>query len=155
MSLPIAPITLAPWEGPHVWIKGVKVTLKVVREATEERFGLFGYDEPAHDSGPPLHIHQRMIEMLHVQAGTVTIRVGEHVVQGQPGSFVLVPKGMPHAFNNPTSSPSKLLIMFTPADARQGYFQNLADLYRDGRQPSREALLELMHRYDQYLVEGN
>ena len=37
----------------------------------------------------------------------------------------------------------------------EGYFQGLADLHRDGRQPSREALLELMHRYDQYLVEGD
>ena len=133
MSLPIVPTILAPGEGPGVWIKGVKVTFKVVGGATDGQFGLFEYDEPAHDPGPPLHVHRRMIEMFYVQAGAVTIRVGEQGVQGQPGSCVLVPKGMPHAFRNPTSSPSKMLIAFTPANTREGYFQGLADLSRDGR----------------------
>ena len=77
------------------------------------------------------------------------------MVQRQRGSFVLVPQGVPHAFGNPMSSASKLLIIFTPADTREGYFQELAELYRDGKQPSREALIEVMHRYDQYLVDGD
>ena len=77
------------------------------------------------------------------------------MVQRQRGSFVLVPQGVPYAFGNPTSSPSKLLIMLTPADTREGYSQELEELYRDGKQPSREALIEVMHRYDQYLVDGD
>ena len=36
---------------------------------------------------------------------------------------------------------SKLLIMFCPADSREQYFEGLAELMKNGREPSREELL--------------
>ena len=40
--------------------------------------------------------------------------------------------------------------MFCPADSREQYFIGLAELKKNGRQPTREELLELMERFDQY-----
>lgn len=57
-------------------------------------------------------------------------------------------------FSNPGRHRSKLLILFCPADAREGYFEGLAELTRDGRQPTHEELVELMRKFDQYLVPG-
>jgi mannose-6-phosphate isomerase-like protein (cupin superfamily) len=37
---------------------------------------------------------------------------------------------------------------------REKYFQGLAELFKDGQTPSREALVELMARFDQELVKN-
>ncbi len=37
-------------------------------------------------------------------------------------------------------------------DSREGYFEDLAELKHDARQPTHEELVELMRRFDQYLV---
>jgi hypothetical protein len=66
---------------------------------------------------------------------------------------MLVPPGTVHAFSNPGPDPATLLIMFCPADHREQYFEGIADLTRDGRQPSREELVSLMRRFDQEPVD--
>jgi hypothetical protein len=65
---------------------------------------------------------------------------------------MLVPENTPHGFSNPGQMRSKLLIMFCPADEREKYFEGLAELTKNGRQPSQEELLELMQKFDQYPV---
>lgn len=64
-----------------------------------------------------------------------------------------MPPGAIHGFANTSASPATLLIMFCPADAREKYFQSLADLTRDGRQPSRNELIALMRLFDQEPIE--
>ncbi|MGL5871815.1 MAG: hypothetical protein ACRC2R_05500 [Xenococcaceae cyanobacterium] len=42
--------------------------------------------------------------------------------------------------------------MFCSADEREKYFEGLAELTKNGRQPHQEELLELMQKFDQYPV---
>jgi hypothetical protein len=65
---------------------------------------------------------------------------------------MLVPENTPHGFSNVGQTQATLLIMFCPADSREQYFEGLAELMKDGRQPSQEELLELMQQFDQYPV---
>lgn len=65
---------------------------------------------------------------------------------------VLVPRGTPHAFANRGTTPAKLLIMFCPGSDREKYFEGLAQLFQDGTL-NKEALLELMQRFDQEPVD--
>ncbi|MBD2185817.1 cupin domain-containing protein [Planktothrix sp. FACHB-1355] len=149
MTLPIKEIVLAPGEGNHLIIGNSEVTFKVVGADTHGHLGLFENLIQPGGTAPELHIHRQMEEMFYVLEGEVEIQVGERIVQGQPGAFVLVPRNTPHTFSNRGTKPAKLLIMFCPAGEREKYFEGLAELLKEGNKPSREALVDLMRRFDQ------
>lgn len=153
MTLPIQEIVLAPGEGNRLTIGSSEVTFKAVGADTQGHLGLF--ENLIHPGGtaPGPHIHRHMEEMFYVLEGEVEILVGNRTVQGQPGAFVLVPRGTPHAFANRGTKPAKLLIMFCPGSDREKYFEGLAELLKHGQTPNREDLLELMRQFDQEPVD--
>lgn len=153
MTLPIQEIVLAPGEGNHLTMGNSEVTFKAVGSDTHGHLGVFENLIQPGGTAPGLHIHRHMEEMFYVLEGEVEILVGHQKVQGQPGAFVLVPRGTPHAFANRGTKPAKLLIMFTPAGEREKYFEGLAELMKNGQKPDKEALLELMRQFDQEPVE--
>ncbi len=151
MSLPTI---LRPGEGRSVKIGAkTRCTFKVTSEDTQGHFGLFEYVMAADAEGARPHLHKRLTEMFYVVEGEVELLLEQRRVMASPGTFMRVPQGTPHGFSNPGSRRSKLLILFCPADSREGYFEGLAELTRDGRQPTQE-LVELMRKFDQYLVPG-
>ncbi|MCL1475356.1 cupin domain-containing protein [Argonema antarcticum] len=149
MTLPIKEIVLAPGEGNHLIIGNSEITFKVVGADTHGHLGLFENLIQPGGTTPELHIHRQMEEMFYVLEGEVEIQVGERIVQGQTGAFVLVPRNTPHTFSNRGTKPAKLLIMFCPAGEREKYFEGLAELLKEGNKPSREAIIDLMRRFDQ------
>jgi quercetin dioxygenase-like cupin family protein len=64
--------------------------------------------------GPPQHIHGAEEEAFYVIDGAVNVQVGDEVVHGTPGAFVLIPRGTVHTFWNAGSSPAKLLAIVSP-----------------------------------------
>lgn len=107
--------------------------------------------EPGTTGASP-HIHKELTEMFYVVEGEVELILDQRKVIAVPGAFMLVPENTPHGFANPGQTRSKLLIMFCPADSREEYFKRLAELTKNGRQPSQAELLELMQKFDQYPV---
>jgi quercetin dioxygenase-like cupin family protein len=149
MSLPLI---LQPGEGESVKIKTSTCTFKATGKDTKGQFGLFEFVmEPGTEGASP-HLHKQLTEMFYVVEGEVELLLNQRKVIAPPGTYMLVPENTPHGFSNPGNKRSILLIMFCPADSREKYFQGLAELTKDGRQPSKEELIELMHRFDQYLV---
>jgi len=153
MTLPIKEIILAPGQGHHLTTGNSQITFKAVGADTLGHLGLFENLIQPGGTAPILHLHRQMEEMFYVLEGQVEIQVGNQIVQGQPGAFVLVPRNTPHTFANRSSKPAKLLIMFCPGGEREKYFAGLAELLKDGQKPDREALLELMRQFDQEPVE--
>ncbi|MEO8540395.1 MAG: cupin domain-containing protein [bacterium] len=146
------PLFLLPGEGR--WVSsgpGGRTTFKATGAETESRFGLFESVQPAHSRGPELHLHRRMTEMFWVLEGTIHIEAGGQAIDAPAGSFALVPPGTLHRFNNPLDVPSRMLIMFSPGDDREKYFEGLAEFAARSNPPSREEVLDLMHRYDQFV----
>ena len=47
---------------------------------------------------PPLHVHHDEDEAFHLLSGSMRFRCGEEEFDLEPGGFVLVPRGTPHAF---------------------------------------------------------
>ena len=82
-------------------------------------------------SGPPLHLHTHADEVLYVLEGSLVVRLGDEQREVTSGAFAWIPRGTPHAFANPSSTPTRLLGMATPAGleallAEQGaYFAQL------------------------------
>jgi len=65
--------------------------------------------------GPPLHVHPAEDEVLWVIEGTLGFRLGEERAEAPAGTFVFVPRTVPHAFRNVGTGPARILVLFTPA----------------------------------------
>ena len=98
MTLPIKEIVLAPKEGDRLTVGNSEVIFKAVGSDTHGHLGLFENVIQPSGTVPELHIHRQMEEMFYVLEGEVEIKVGNQTIQGQPGAFVLVPRGTPHTF---------------------------------------------------------
>jgi len=87
--------------------------------------------EVAPHGGPPLHIHHRQEETLHVLSGRFKVRVGdeEHVLER--GGFAFLPSGRPHAFLNLTDAPADVIVVYTPGGGHH-FYTELGPLTRNG-----------------------
>lgn len=149
------PRVLRPREGEYVVIGGnVRCSFKVTGGDTDSHFGLFELEMDPGAMGARAHTHQHLTEIFYIVEGEVRLLAGEERVVGTRGTLLLVPPGAVHGFANTGRGPATLLIMFCPADTREKYFEGLAELTQDGRQPAREELMALMRRFDQEPAEG-
>jgi mannose-6-phosphate isomerase-like protein (cupin superfamily) len=149
MSLPLI---LQPGEGRSVQIRTSTCTFKATGNETHGHFGLFEFVMAAGTNGASPHIHKELTEMFYVVEGEIELVLGDRRIVAEPKTFMLVPENTPHGFSNVGQTQATLLIMFCPADSREQYFEGLAELTKDGRQPTQEELLDLMQRFDQYPV---
>lgn len=65
--------------------------------------------------GPPPHIQTREEEGFYVLEGEVVFRADGQSWVGTPGTFLHVPRGVPHQFKNESDEPVRMLIFFAPA----------------------------------------
>lgn len=65
--------------------------------------------------GPPPHYHTREEESFYVIEGEITFTVEGKTITGTPGTFVQIPRTVPHAFKNKSDKPAQMLIQCVPA----------------------------------------
>ena len=83
-----------------VWnVFGVKITGKVLSEDTEGVYSVIITETPA-QGGPPLHVHQHEDELFYILKGNYTFTCGDKEYDAPQGSFIKLPKGIPHKFTN-------------------------------------------------------
>lgn len=75
--------------------------------------------------GPPLHRHRDAAEAFFVLEGEYLMFLEDEQHHCPPGSFVYVPRDVPHTFKVTSAGPGKKLNLFTPA-AMVGFFEELA-----------------------------
>jgi mannose-6-phosphate isomerase-like protein (cupin superfamily) len=73
--------------------------------------------------GPPLHVHSREDESFYVLDGSVTVQCGDETFDAGPGSFVFLPRRVPHAFRSVGES-VRVLLIATPGGIEE-YFREL------------------------------
>lgn len=98
---------------------------------TDERFALLRTQREPSGFGPPLHRHLDAAEAFFVLEGDYAIFLGAEQHRCPPGSFVYVPRAVPHTFQVISSTPGMKLNLFTPA-AMLGYFEELSEAARSG-----------------------
>ena len=81
-----------------------------------------------------------------VLEGVVGAQIAEQVIQAGPGTVLVKPRGVPHAFWNPTDQPARLLEVISPAGFEQ-YFAGLADILSSPQPPDAGQLAALADRY--------
>lgn len=132
-------------EGLRREARGSEMWFKATAASTNGRFSLMERTLPPGGRMPPAHRHSENEEAYFVLEGTVEFRVGEEVVEGSGGTFVLVPAGEPHTFGNTSDDPARLLVLHVPALDR--YFEDLEQLWASPEAPDRETELALMRRH--------
>jgi quercetin dioxygenase-like cupin family protein len=108
-------VAVAPGEG--VTIEGPAggpLTFKVRGEQTNGALTAFE-NVIAPGDGPPLHRHAGEDEAWYVIAGELRFRLGEDIASAPAGTFVFVPRGTPHCFQNVGAEPARILVLFTPS----------------------------------------
>jgi uncharacterized cupin superfamily protein len=144
-----------PGEGRSVQIGTSHCTFKVTGHDTHGHFGIFEYVLEPESGGSSYHIHKEMVEIFYVVDGEVELTLDQETITAQPGTFMTVPEHTPHAFANPGTKRSTLLIMFCPDRSRENYFEGLADLMKEGRNPSQDELRAWARQFDQYPAESS
>jgi quercetin dioxygenase-like cupin family protein len=105
---------------------------------TDGDYGLFESLLPPGAMGPGPHFHQTFSESFYVLDGFLSLlgRNGEFVSAGA-GEHVYVPRQSVHGFRNASASdPVRFLILFTPGTPREEYFEGLARMFAEGKQPT-------------------
>lgn len=139
---------------PDVVFGGVSVTYLARSDATADVLGIYRLALDPRTPGAGLHRHARLTETFAVEAGTLALHLDGTDLDLGPGDFALVRPGKPHAFANRSDQPVRLTLSFTPALAREGFFEGLADLAARGHLSDAEAMEDLMLRYDQEPLAG-
>jgi quercetin dioxygenase-like cupin family protein len=77
------------------------------------------------DAGPPLHVHTREDEFVYVIEGEFRWKLGDEIRHAPAGSFVFIPRGLAHCFQNIGAQPARQLVMFSPS-GMEGFFDRLS-----------------------------
>jgi quercetin dioxygenase-like cupin family protein len=83
--------------------------------------------EVAANQGPPFHVHANEDETLYVLEGSFRFRLGDELRKAPVGSFVYVPRGLPHCFQNVGESTGRMLVTFSPAGMER-FFERFAEI---------------------------
>jgi quercetin dioxygenase-like cupin family protein len=122
-----APFAVAPGGGPTIQgPAGGPLTFKARGEQTGGRLTLFE-NVIAPGDGPPLHAHADEDESWIVLEGELRFRLGDELASAPAESFVFVPRGTPHCFQNVGDGPARIVVLFTPSGMER-FFDRFAAL---------------------------
>ncbi len=74
--------------------------------------------------GPPRHVHSREDEVLYVLKGTYRIWHGDEVVEGGPGTVMVLPRNVPHTFQNVGKTSGRVMVVIMPGGL-EGFFKEV------------------------------
>jgi quercetin dioxygenase-like cupin family protein len=101
-------------EGKKLWVVDELMTFKATGEDTGGAYSLTDSVVPS-GGGPPPHIHHRDDEAFWLLEGELEVMVGEDNFRAGVGSFVHLPKDIPHAYENVGAEPARFLTLMVPA----------------------------------------
>ena len=128
---------------------GRNLIFKVTGEDTGGAFDYF-IVEVAPKGGPPMHVHHKQEETIHVLKGRYKIRIGEDIFYCDEGGFAYLPSKVPHAFLNLTDEPGEIIVVYTPGGGHK-FYEEFGPVARSGH-PDREVIAALFEKYDMTLL---
>lgn len=109
------PVVLAPGEGRAYPMGAISAIFKADGAETGGRYSISEWWLDPHRRGPGPHSHPDD-DVFYVLAGTMSVLLGSEWFDASAGSFVLVPGGVTHAFENRGSERAGMLDVSVPGD---------------------------------------
>ena len=134
-------------ERPQLLDGPLAATLVLSSESTDGNVAVVEHLLAPRALGAPVHTHRNEDEYSLVLDGKVGVELGDEVLEAATGSVVVKPRGIPHAFWNPTDAPARLLEVIVPGGF-ETYFAELHEILSRPGPPDLAALSVLAGRYD-------
>ena len=109
-------------EGEVTWFQPNRMEIKATAEATGGAYGLVESWIRA-GSSPPLHVHHREDEAFFVLEGRVRFRCADRDIVGGPGSFVFLPRDVPHTFVVEGDEDAHMLTLLSPGGGERFFIE--------------------------------
>ncbi len=132
-------------EGMRLNVQGIVFTYKAVSEDTDGNYAFTEGIVPPHH-GAPEHIHHREDEAFYILEGEFEIQCGGELFKASPGTFALLPKGLPHRFQNLSEKPGKVLCVQSPSGIEE-FFEHMSLLAEAGP-PDVDKMKALADKYE-------
>ena len=113
--LPSGVIVLPPGEGRHYACGPMQSVFLADGEETESRYSVSIWRVDPNKPGPGAHAHESNDELFFVIDGTMTFLVGNQHIDAVAGTFLRIPAGVMHDFENRTAYPAAALNVFIPS----------------------------------------
>jgi mannose-6-phosphate isomerase-like protein (cupin superfamily) len=128
---------------------GRDLIFKVTGEDTGGAFDYF-IVQVAPKGGPPLHVHHKQEETIHVLKGRFKIRIGEDIFYIEEGGFAYLPSKVPHAFLNLTDEQGEIIVVYTPGGGHK-FYEELGPASRGGT-TDRKGIAAIFEKHDMTLL---
>ena len=112
------PVVLGPGEGRTYAMGPLSAVFKADGAETEQQYSISEWWLEPQTKGPGAHAHAED-DVFYVLAGTMTVLVDGEWVDASAGSFVLVPGGVTHDFENRSSERAGMLNVSNPGGFEQ------------------------------------
>lgn len=107
------PVILAPGEGRSYGMGRIAAVFKADGRETGSRYSISEWWLEPHTAGPGPHSHPED-DVFYVIAGTMSLLAGDEWVHAGAGSFVLIPGGVTHDFENRGDVRAGVLNFYAP-----------------------------------------
>jgi quercetin dioxygenase-like cupin family protein len=128
---------------------GRDLIFKVTGEDTGGAFDYF-IVQVAPRGGPPLHVHHKQEETIHVLKGRFKVQIGDDTYTIEQGGFAYMPSKIPHAFLNLTDQQAEVIVVYTPGGGHK-FYEEFGPVSRNGP-PDPKILGPLFAKYDMTLL---
>ena len=95
---------------------GRSFSLKLLGGETGGSIMMFEETIPA-GTKSTFHLHHDSDEVAYVLSGEITVKIGDAVTVGGPGTCAFMPRGVPHAWKSTGTETGHVLFLYTPAKA--------------------------------------
>jgi mannose-6-phosphate isomerase-like protein (cupin superfamily) len=112
------PIVLAPDEGRQYPMGRIRAVFKADGSETAGAYSISEWWLEPNTTGPGAHAHAED-DVFFVLAGTMSFLLDGEWIDASRGSFVLVPGGMTHDFQNRSDAPAGVLNLSCPGNFEQ------------------------------------
>lgn len=111
-----------PGEGRIYDVLGARILVR--SSGRSDQMMLAEHPVPA-GFGVPLHVHHQEDEMVFVLEGTITFVTGQNEVEAGPGTFLHLPRAVPHGFFNRSGANARMIAIASPGGGLEGIFRDI------------------------------
>ena len=107
-------ILVPPGEGRQYACGPMHASFLADGAESEDQYSVSIWCVAPHSAGPGAHCHEANEELFYVVEGAITFLVGDQRLDAPAGSFLRVPAGVMHDFENSTACRAAVFNVFIP-----------------------------------------